>query len=67
MPERLERRLNVLETKSRGKGPPLLVFRARLDGDYERWRSKNVAPLEAEGFYRLVVIVRYLCGEASPA
>ena len=67
MVERLNRRLSTLEAKSRGAGPRMLVFVARTDGDFDRWRSENVAPLEAEGFRPLVVKIRCLSGEPIAA
>ena len=60
MPEQLNRRLSTLEAKSRGAGPRVLVFTERRDGDFARWRSENVAPVEAEGHRPLVVKIRRL-------
>ena len=64
MVERLNRRVAALEVKLRGAGPRVLVYSQRRDGDFDRWRSENVAPVEAEGFRPLVVKIRHLSAEA---
>ena len=66
MVERLNRRVAALETKSRGAGPRVVVFSERREGDFDRWRLANVAPLEAAEFRPLVVKIRYISAEFAP-
>ena len=59
----LNRRLTALEEIARVDVPRVLVWNARSGGDYQAWRIKYVAPLEARGYRPLVVILRDIGAE----